>query len=53
MTAINNLLASNEKFVSEKRFAAFRADKHPAKKITMLACYVMGMEIGQLTLLDN
>lgn len=38
MTAVEEMLAYNEKFVSEKRFTAFQAEKRPAKRIAVLAC---------------
>lgn len=38
MTAVEAMLTHNDKFVAEKRFAAYSADKHPAKKIAVLTC---------------
>ncbi|MGI5979321.1 MAG: beta-class carbonic anhydrase [Oscillospiraceae bacterium] len=38
MTAVEEMLAFNEKFVSEKRYLPYQTDKYPAKKIAVLTC---------------
>lgn len=38
MSAVNEMLAFNEKFVSEKTYEKYRTSKYPAKRIAILTC---------------
>ena len=63
MTAVEEMLAFNERFVAEGAYESYRTDKYPAKKLAVLTCMdtrlvtllpaALGIRNGDVKLIRN